>query len=136
MSNVTLTKISSRQYPLVHEIAFDYTNVSETGVAVAAVALPPNSEVTGGALIVDTAWDTGTTAALDIGDSTTAARYGSAIDLKTAARTALTLTGYLNTGGLDVKIKPALVGTAATAGAARLLVEYIIKDRGNEAQIS
>jgi hypothetical protein len=132
MANVTLKKQSNRQYPLVHEIAFGFTNVSDTGVAVPVIALPPNSEVTGGALIVDT----GTTAALDVGDSTTGTRYASAVDLKTAARTALTLTGYLNVGGLDILIKPALVGTAATAGAARLLVEYIIKDRGNEAQIS
>lgn len=136
MANVALKKVTGRQYPLVAVISFDFTNISTTATAVVAAALPPNSEVIGGYVIVDTAWDTGTTATVDIGDSTTATRHGSAVDLKTAARTALTLTGYVNTGGLDLALKPALVGTAATAGAGRLVVEYIVKDRANEVQIA
>lgn len=134
MANATLTLNAGRQYVLAVEVAFDYTHIADTGVAVTAVKLPVNSEVVGGALIVDTAFDPGTSLVLDIGDSGSANRYGNDIDLEVAARTALTLTGYKNTSGLDMIITPTLVSTAPTEGAARLLVEYIIVGRAHEAQ--
>lgn len=132
MTNVVLAAGASRQYVRCIEVPFDYTNISTTATAVLAVALPQNAQVIGGHLVVDTAWNSGTSAVLDIGDSAVANRYGAAIDLTAAARTALTVTGYADSGGLDVAIKPTLVGTAATAGAARLLVEFTLSGRVDE----
>ena len=135
MANATLTLDNGRQYEMVATIAFDYTNVADTAVAVEAIKLPINSVVTGGYLIVDTAWDTGTTATLKVGDTSDDDRYtSSAINLKSAAATALTITGYKNTGGLNINILPALAGTATTAGAARLIVKYVISGRAMENQ--
>jgi hypothetical protein len=131
-TNVALTAGASRQFVRCIEVPFDYTNVAETGVSVIAAALPQGAQVVGGHLSVDTAWDTSVTATIDIGDSSSATRFGSAIDLKTAAVTALTITGFANSGGLDIKIKPALSGTAAAAGAGRLLIEFIMSGRVDE----
>jgi hypothetical protein len=132
MTNAVLTAGASRQFVRCATIAFDYTHIADTGTAVIAVALPQGAQIVGGQLVVDTAWNTGTTAALDVGDSSIATRYASAVDLKTAAVTALTITGYADSGGLDIQIKPALVGTAATAGAGRLVVEFIMAGRVDE----
>lgn len=125
-----ITKNSARQEVIAAHVDFTYADIPTTATAYAALGLPTNAVIVGGDLVVTTAWNTGTTATLAIGDVTTANRYGATIDLKTAARTALTLTGFVTTTTQkDVNVTPALSGTAATAGAARLTVLYIVKGR-------
>lgn len=133
MPNVALKPSTARQYALTAEVEIDFRNVEDTGVAVTAVRLPYGAQVVGGSLIVDTAWNTTGTATLSVGDSTTANRYANAVNLKSAARTALTLTGFVSDGS-DIRVTPALADTAATVGKARLLVQYVIKDRAHEVQ--
>jgi len=99
-----------------------------------ALHLPQNSVVVGGEVIVDVVSDDGGTATVTIGDATTANRYGNTIDLKAAARTALTLTGFLNDIGRDIRLTIANNTGDATTGKFRLNVMYIIKDRVNEVQ--
>jgi hypothetical protein len=133
MANAKLTPSTARQYPLFAEVAFNYTQLADTAVAVPAIKLPYGAQVVGGSVIVDTAFDTGTSAVLDVGDSTTANRYANDVNLKSAARTALTITGYVSDGA-EIQITPVLVGTAATAGAGRVVVEYVISGRAHEVQ--
>lgn len=133
MPNATLRLNSGRQYPMIGVQEFDFTHVADTGVSVAAVKLPTNATVIGGELIVDTAWNTGTTATASVGDAANPSRYGSNLDLKTTGRKALSPTGFLGDGS-DVVVTPALAGTAATAGKARLVVQYIVANRAHEAQ--
>jgi hypothetical protein len=109
MANAKLTPSTARQYPLFAEVAFNYTQLADTAVAVPAIKLPYG------------------------GDSTTANRYANDVNLKSAARTALTITGYVSDGA-EIQITPVLVGTAATAGAGRVVVEYVISGRAHEVQ--
>ena len=81
-------------------------------------------------MVVKTAWNSATTATLKLGDATDDDRYtASAIDLKTAGRTALTLTGYKHTVAEALKALIAQTGAAATAGEARITISYYVEGR-------
>lgn len=137
------------QYPLVAEFTFNFNDtavdsVSGTtktfGSVVAdalvfdAIPLPGNATVVGGELVVETAYDTGTTATVSVGDSASATRYLGATTLKTAARTALTLTGFRGAGE-NVRLTFAHAGAVPTAGKATLRVQYTVQNRAQETQI-
>ncbi|MGJ3704645.1 hypothetical protein [Variovorax sp. AFSI2.2] len=127
---MSLQRKSDRQPRLVAILDIGFADPAAYGTAENAISLPGNAIVVGGALTVLTAWNSATTATLSLGDATLATRYANAVDLKTAARTALTLTGYKHTVGEWLKALIAQTGAAATAGAARLEVEYIVAGRG------
>ena len=140
-----LNAVRGSQWPLVatFEASFGDTMVATDGVEKAlfttggvfdALHLPQNSVVVGGEVIVDVVSNDGGTATVTIGDATTANRYGNTIDLKAAARTALTLTGFLNDIGRDIRLTIANNTGDATTGKFRVNVMYIIKDRVNEVQ--
>jgi hypothetical protein len=93
--------------------------------------LPAGATVVGGDIIVATAWATSTAATLNVGDSASGTRYASSVDLKSAARTALTLTGYRGTAPLAIRVALAPTVAAATAGVARVRVEYILPERAH-----
>lgn len=133
MANTTLTKERGRQYPLLAMIPITYLNIADTATAVEAIQLPYGAVITGGFFVVDTVFNVGTTAVLDVGDAISANRYKNDIDLKTLGLTALVPTGYKSEGAA-ILITPTLVGTAATTGAGRLFVEYMITDRAAENQ--
>lgn len=125
-----IKKNSARQEVIAAHVDFTYADIPTTATVYEALDLPPGAVVVGGDLVVTTAWNTGTTATIDIGDVTTGNRYANDVDLKTAARTALTLTGFTTTTTQKtVNATPTLSGTAATAGAARLTVLYVVKGR-------
>ena len=133
MPNVALRPSTGRQYVLTGEIEIGFRNIEDTGVAVQAFKLPFGSQVVGGHLVVDQAWNTTGAATLSIGDPAVANRYGNAINLKTGARTALTVTGFVSDGA-EIFVTPTLADGNANRGRARLVVEYIIKDRAHEVQ--
>lgn len=117
---------------LIAEVSFTFANLTEATLD-NAVNLPAGSVVVGGELIVTTAWDSATSATGTIGDAASNTRYGSAINMKTAARTALTLTGFKNTVKTPLGVKVTNVG-APTVGAATLRVFYTIENRAIEVQ--
>lgn len=123
-----------RQYELTAYQEFDFADLSSTAVT-PIVKLPANSIVTGGALVITTAFNSGTSDLLEVGDSVQDDDYlvaGVADNGSTAQYIAFTPTGYKYTTAdtIDVKWTPA--GGAATAGAAFLIVRYIVTDRANE----
>lgn len=125
-----ITKQSARQQPIEAWVDFTYADIPTTATAYDALDLPVNAIVVGGDLVVTTAWNTATSATLAIGDATTGNRYLTATDLKTVGRTALVPTGFTHTSVENlIKGTTAFVGAAATAGAARLRVAYIVKGR-------
>lgn len=127
-----ITKKSGRQDLVVATVDFNFADVPTTATVYEALDLPPNAIIAGGDFVVTTAWNTATSAAANIGDATLATRYGSAIDLKVAARTPLTAAalGFIHGNNEKVlRFTPTYVGAAATAGAARLTVHYFVKDR-------
>ncbi|MBS0227082.1 MAG: hypothetical protein JSS23_00115 [Proteobacteria bacterium] len=92
------------------------------------VSMPDNSEVVGGHVNVDTASDDASTDTLSVGDSGNATRYYAAIDLKTAARTSLTATGYKYTSANDKIILKRTVGDSpetATVGTQTIAIGYL-----------
>ena len=133
MANTTLTKDRGRQYVMSAMVAITFANIADTATAVNAIDLPYGAVVTGGYFVVDTVFNLGTTAVLDVGDSTTANRYANDINLKALGVTQLVPTGYTSDGAA-IQILPVLVGTAATTGAGRLYVEYVITNRAAEVQ--
>lgn len=142
------TKQASRglQYPLVHTFEFDITDemattagvvqAFKTAAGVYEIALMPGAyQVIGGDITVVTpSDDTGTTATISVGDSGSATRYASAVNIKAAARTALTLTGAELTGGENIRITLANQNGDAAAGTVRITLMYIQPNRVNEVQ--
>lgn len=112
-----------RQYTLVADQEFTYAYLANGVASALKVALPAGAIILGGGVLVQTAWD-GTTVTLNVGDSASATRYASAVNLKAAGYTELT-KGFFNAAGLDVQLVPAIAGTP-TVGKARLIVQYAI----------
>lgn len=96
------------------------------------VDLPPNSVVVGGEFVTETAIGTSTAYNVKVGDSGSDVRYLGTTDRVTAGRTALVPTGYVNTGGLPVRLTVTPTVGAATAGKCSLRVQYVIRDRADE----
>lgn len=87
------------------------------------IDLPVGAEIVGGSVTVRTAFNTTGTDTITIGDSGSANRYLAATSIKSAARTALTLTGFkATTNNLIVARTPA--DSAATAGTLEIYVQY------------
>lgn len=128
---MAITKNSARQEIIIAHFDFSYADAPTTATQYSALDLPINAVVVGGALIVKTAWNTATSATFKFGDAVDDDRYtGSAIDLKTAGRTNLTLTGFVHTSSDNLlKVLPTYSGTAASAGAARVEVHYYVQGR-------
>jgi hypothetical protein len=137
-----IKKTRAAQVPLVavFEFNFNDTMLNTSGTATDFEAsdakdvldLPPGAIVVGGALIVDTAYNTTGAATVSVGDSGSATRYLGATSLKSAARTALVPTGYKNVSGLSTRLTFSLADTAGTQGKARVEIQYIIDGRANE----
>ena len=114
-----IQKDQNRQWPLSLELTFNYDDdfgddsAAQTTVVVEVARLPVNARVTGGEIVVETAWDNGTTATVDIGDVTDPDRYtASPVDLTSTGRTALTLTGFKHTEvERDINFDPVFAGS-------------------------
>lgn len=127
---MAITKNKGHQEVISAYVDIAFGDVGTTATAYNAIDLPVGSEVIGGALVVDTAWDTGTTATLSVGDASSAARYLAATSVKATGRTALVPTGFVTTATQPaVSVTTVITGTATTVGAARLRVDYIVRKR-------
>jgi len=131
---MAITLQSGRQRSAWATVDFSYTDIA-TGVAAAAIKLPVGAVVVGGAVVVKTAFNSGTSDVIVVGDATTADRYKASTSIASAGRLALVPTGYavLSTTR-EIKVTWTAVGTAASAGAARLEVEYIVPARADFSQ--
>lgn len=106
-----------------------------SGVAGKAIELPPGAVIMGGDIVVKTAFNSATTATLKLGDKVDDDRYTSAaVDLKTAGRTALTLTGYKHNVAEHLQALFAETGAAATLGLARVSISYYVEGRAEFSQ--
>lgn len=125
-----IKKSSSRQAPLTAVLTIKHSDVTAYGTAEPAIDLPGGAIVTGGDITVVDAWNSATTATLKLGDKADDDRYTSAaVDLKTAGRTALTLTGYKHPGMEALNALIAQTGAAANKGEVRITVQYITEGR-------
>lgn len=134
----------SAQWPLLSEFTFNFddTIVDINGVEkdfgkteahdvdANIINLPEGAIIVGGEIVVETAGVGPTVYTASLGDSASATRYASAVDLKTAARTALTLTGFRASENLRLKINSTVAN--ASAGKATVRVMYVLPGRANE----
>lgn len=106
-----------------------------SGAASAVVNLPVNAMVVGGAIVVNIAFNAGTSDTLSLGDSASATRYASAVNIHAAGRTALTLTGYKALATTrQILATWTAVGAAPTAGSVEIHLEYIVAGRADGTQ--
>ncbi|GKT19797.1 hypothetical protein AVHY2522_23800 [Acidovorax sp. SUPP2522] len=127
---MAIKKNASRQELIVAHLNIGYADPTTYGNAENAFDLPGNAIVLGGDVVVKTPWNSATTATLKLGDAVDDDRYtASPIDLKTAGRTALTLSGYTHTVAEALKATIAQTGAGATAGAARITISYYVEGR-------
>ncbi len=132
---MALRKNSSRQELIVAHLTIGFADPTTYGTAENAIELPGNAILVGGDVTVLTPWNSATTATLKLGDAADDDRYtASPIDLKTAGRTALTVTGYRHTVQEMLKATVAQSGTGATAGVARISIQYYVEGRAAFAQ--
>ena len=125
---MALTPSSARQSIICATASFTYADLA-TGVETPAVQVPQGAIVLGGFLVIDTAFNSGTSDTLTVGDATTADRYKAAINGQSAALTALIPTGLEYTVQDSVTVTNTIVGAAPTAGAGRLVLYYIVDGR-------
>lgn len=135
----SITKNAGRQYPLVARVDFTYTDLMTSGanvaadVAIPAIDIPQNAVVTGGELVITTAFAGPVTLVADVGDGVDDNRYINNGNMATAARVAITPTGHVYTAAdtIDLNVTAGAT-TASSAGAGYLQVEYILTDRTQE----
>lgn len=136
----------SAQWPLLAEFTFNFddTMVDINGVeksfgstythliVASALNLPDNAVVVGGEVVIDVQGVGPTVYTASLGDSASATRYASAVDLKGAVgtRTALTLTGFRATENLRLTINSTVAN--ASAGKATVRVLFVIPGKANE----
>lgn len=125
----------ARQWPLRAQVDIDFGDIPGTA-AVAVLDLPQGSVVTNIQLIVDTAFSGGTTHDLDIGDASDPNRYTptiTEIDAAGIPANPPVVTLFETTDAEpQITVTPAHVGGDPTAGALRLLVEYVVAGRHTE----
>jgi hypothetical protein len=125
--------ISHGQDPRLPQAEVQQHTLSVVGsYTVDAINLPVGAIVVGGDVTTETAFTGSTAFNITVGDSASSNRYLTVTDKTTAARTALTLTGYV---GLGENIRLVIAPTVATvtAGKLTLRVQYIVRNRANEA---
>lgn len=116
------------------DTVLDTTGAADALTTVAAhvadiISLPVNAIVLGGEVITDTTFTGSTAVNVKIGDSGSDNRYLGTTDKITAGRTALVPTGYVNTGGLDLRLTLTPTVAAVTAGKITVRVEFMIRGR-------
>jgi hypothetical protein len=99
--------------------------------------MPPGAVITGGEVIVETIYAGSTAVTLSLGIAGTLTALANAVDLKVAARTALTLSAPLVTySGQNIRATIAYTVANATAGKFRVRLQYTIDGRAHEVQVA
>lgn len=101
------------------------------------IPLPPGAVITGGELIVETAFVGPTAATVSLGIAGNTAALLAAASLLATGRTALALTSpLLSNAGQNLRATVAYTVANATAGKFRLRVQYTVDGRSSEIQIT
>ena len=118
------------QWPVVgyNEMLFSDFATAAVGEV---ITLPAGAQVTRGWVLVTTAYNSATTANLDVGDAASSTRYATDIDLKTTGLKAITPTGFITANKAPVTVTFGQTGAAATAGAARVYIEYVVERKSD-----
>jgi hypothetical protein len=134
------------QWPMFTEFTFNFDDtmvdingatktfgsVYTDAIVCSPINLPEGCVVVGGEVVVETQGVGPTAYTVSLGDSSSATRYASAVDLKGAvgARTALTLTGFRTTENIRLTIASTVAN--ASAGKFTVRVMYVQPGKANE----
>ncbi len=122
--------VTARSYQLAVSATFSYDDFT-SGTGLAFCALPVGSYVTGGFINITTNWNSGTTAVIEVGDSTDPNRYAGQDNLLAAGAEAYAIDGvtthkFAITSALDdILVEVTETGTAATAGVGDICLLYV-----------
>lgn len=120
------TKIIDRTYPMGQAAAMGIANIgADNGVS---FAVPMGAIVVRVVALTTTAFNSGTTATVTVGDGTTT--FVNAQDLLSAGSETVANTPKLYPTGGTITATLAETGTAATAGAVYVYVEYVRPGNG------
>ena len=121
-----ITKNRGRQSPTEAWVVFNFADAAPSGTFQEAIDLPPNAVVTGGSVVVTTAFNSATSDVITVGDSASATRYLGSTSIAATGRTALLLTGYTTLSTTNrIRVTWTGAGAAPTAGVVRVSVTYI-----------
>lgn len=125
-------KNPSHQYSKIASINVDFSNLPATGVWAGAFDLPAGAVPLRGAAQVITLFNPGTSLVASLGTVLDDNKYLSAIDMETAAATAVTLPFVSNAALEHVGLTFTLVGAVPTAGRAVFWIEYMLPNQQHE----
>lgn len=136
---MSISTESGRQEVICADVAFTNTNFASgtytiSGTYAAAINIPANAVLLSGFLVIDTAFNSVTSDTFTVGDTDDDDRYKAGINGQVAGLTALVPTGTELGVGKTFGIKWTGVGTIPTAGAGRLIVEYMVDGRASFSQ--
>lgn len=118
-------KVIDRQWPLA-----TFANIGAGNIGAGngqELVIPPGALLLRMSIVTAVAFD-GTTPTLTVGDGTTV--FANAVDIATAGNeTVANVPKFYPTGG---RIAITAAGVGVTTGAAYVVAEYVVKDRGNE----
>lgn len=124
---MAITANAGRQCLEVAYVDFSLADLV-SGTDINAIELPPNAVIVAGAVYTSVAFNSGSGDVIDVGDSVSQNRYLNDASIAAIGVDALVPTGYVHTGGW-VTVRWTGTGTAATAGTARLVVQYYVVGR-------
>ena len=140
-SDLANGEVQTRSYVLFVSASFSYDDFT-SGVGLPFCTLPIGARVLGGYCDITTAWDSGTSDSLEIGDATDPNEYLSALDATSVAITEFSLSNMFDVAGAvtpailattdEILIEITSVGTAATAGAGTAGMIYVDPTKSDE----
>lgn len=106
-------------------------------VTLDCITLPAGAVITGGEVVVETAFVGPTAVTVSVGVAGNLTALANAVDGKAVGRTALALTApLLSNAGQNVRLTFTYTVANATAGRARVRLQYTVDGRANETQIA
>ncbi len=134
-------EVTTRSYVLSVTANFSYDDFT-SGVGLPFCTLPVGAQVIGGYCRITTAWDSGTSDSLEIGDATDPNEYISAQDATSAVLQEFSLSNLFDAAGAttpqilaatdETLIEITSVGSAATAGVGSACMLYIDTTKADE----
>jgi hypothetical protein len=141
ISDLARGEATTRSYPLFVNASFSYDDFT-SGVGLPFCTLPIGARVLGGFCAITTAWDSGTSDSLEIGDATDPNEYLSALDAQSAVTTEFSLSNMFDAAGAitpaivaatdEILIEITSAGTAATAGVGNAGILYVDVTKADE----
>lgn len=124
---------SGRQEVICADVAFTHTSLT-SGTYTMAINVPANAVLLSGFLVIDTAFNSGTSDTLTVGDTDSSNRYKAGINGQVTGLTALVPTGTKLGVGKSFGVGWTAAGSTPTTGAGRLIVEYMVDGRASFSQ--